>query len=68
MSVVAIGRMKASEALPTLKSYSEPGGIHTDVGYACAWSIKHMTGKPFKKPVPVISFYGNFFLEPVAED
>jgi HEAT repeat protein len=68
MSVVAIGRMKASEALPTLKSYSEPGGIDTDVGYACAWSIKHMTGKPFKKPVPAIGFYGNFFLEPVVED
>ena len=60
--------MKASDALPTLEFYSEPGGIGSEVGYACAWAIKHMTGKPFKKPVPAIGFYGNFFLEPVADD
>lgn len=63
MAVVSIGRMKANEAMSTLTFYSEPGGIQTQVGYACAWAIKHMTGKSFKKPVPWKGYYGNFFLE-----
>ena len=68
MSAVAIGRMKAAEALPTLEYYSEPSGIASSVGYACAWSIKQITGKPYKEPVPAIGFYSNFFLEPVKRD
>lgn len=68
MSAVALGRMKAAEALPTLEYYGEPGGIGSPVGYACAWSIKQITGKPFNKPVPPVGYYGNFFLEPMKGD
>jgi len=68
MSVVAIGRMRAEEALPTLGTYSEPGGIQTEVGYACAWAIEQMTGKSFKKPVPRKGYYGDFFLEPIRRN
>jgi len=66
MSVVAIGRMKASESLPTLDSFSEPDGISSEVGYACAWAIEQITGKPFEKPKAATTSYTDFFLEPLG--
>jgi hypothetical protein len=61
---ITLGRMKAADALPTLETYSEPAGIVSPVGYACAWSIERLTGKPIPpRPVP-IKYHVNFFLEP----
>ena len=68
MSAVTIGRMKAHEALPTLESFSEPQGIASELGYACAWAIEQITGRPFKKPEATTTFYTHFFLEPLVED
>ena len=63
-SAITLGRMKAAAALPTLELYSEPGGIQSAVGYACAWSIERITGKPIIPPRTPIKFHTNFFLEP----
>ena len=68
MSAVAIGRMKASEALDTLEEFHKQDGVGSQVGYACAWAIKQITGEPFEEPKPSIGYYGNFFLEPLRQD
>jgi HEAT repeat protein len=66
-SAISLGRMNASEALPTLEKFNEPWGIHSTVGYACAWSIERLTGRPFP-PVPTpIDYHTGFFLEPLDE-
>lgn len=63
-SAVTLGRMKAAAALPTLELFSEPGGIQSTVGYACAWSIERITGKPVTPPPTPIKYHSDFFLEP----
>ena len=68
MSAVAIGRMKAREALNTLQEFRDQEGVGSEVGYACAWAIKQMTGEEFEEPETPIGFYGNFFLEPLKQD
>ena len=68
MSAVAIGRMKAREALPTLEVFDEDDGITSQIGYACAWSIEQMTGKPFEKPKAATGAYTDFFLEPLGQN
>ncbi len=65
---VTLGRMKAADALSTLEFFSEPAGIVSPVGYACAWSIERLTGKPIPpRPVP-IKYHVNFFLEPRQDE
>ncbi len=64
-SAIALGRMNARDALPELELYSEPSGIHTDVGYACCWAIREITGQEFKPPGRSIQYYRNFFLQPL---
>jgi HEAT repeat protein len=66
-SAISLGRMKASEALPTLETFSEPLGIFSEVGYACAWSIERLTGKPIP-PLPTpVNYHVGMFLEPLEE-
>lgn len=63
---VALGRMKAAAALPALEMFNEPSGICSPVGYACAWSIERLTGKPIPPRPVAIKYHVNFFLEPSA--
>jgi HEAT repeat protein len=67
-SAIALGRMKAAEALPTLELFSEPRGIQSAVGYACAWSIERITGKPISPPRTPIKYHSDFFLEPCQDE
>jgi HEAT repeat protein len=64
-SAIGLGRMKAREALPELKLYYEPDGIYSEVGYACCWAIREITGQEFKPPVRLIRFHSDFFLQPL---
>jgi hypothetical protein len=64
-SAIALGRMKARDALPKLELYAEPNGVHTDVGYACCWAIREITGQEFKPPERPIRYHHNFFLQPL---
>ena len=66
-AAITLGRMKAATALPTLELFCEAGGIRSPVGYACAWSIERITGKPIPPPPPTIKYYTDFFLEPREE-
>ncbi|MBC8870311.1 MAG: HEAT repeat domain-containing protein [Planctomycetes bacterium] len=68
MSAVAIGRMKAREALNTLQKFRDQDGVGSEVGYACAWAIEQITGETFEEPATPIGYYGNFFLEPLKQD
>ncbi len=64
LAAVTLGRMKAASALPTLELFSEPAGIQTEIGYACAWSVERISGKPLPAIHLPIKYYGDFFLEP----
>lgn len=64
-SAISLGRMRAVEALPVLESFSEPAGIHTTIGYACAWSIERLTDKPIPSLLTPIYYYSELFLEPL---
>jgi HEAT repeat protein len=66
-AAISLGRMKAATALPTLELFSEPTGIQSPGGYACAWSIERISGKPIPPPRPPIKYYTDFFLEPREE-
>ena len=65
-SAVSLGRMKAADALPTLETYNNPKGVNNPVGYACAWSIQRLTGKPIPPLIVPIKYHSGFFLEPRA--
>jgi len=67
MSAVAIGRMKAREALNTLQKFRDQDGAGSEVGFACAWAINQITGEEIEEPETPIGYYGNFFLEPLKQ-
>ncbi len=65
MSAVSLGRMKAEDALPTLRRFYQADGLYGDVGYACCWAIHQITGEPIPElETPKMSLMG-WFLEPV---
>ena len=65
MAAVALGRMKASEELPTLRKYSAREGVAVDaVGRGCGWAIAQITGQPLPAPAPVRRVEANWFLAP----
>jgi len=68
MAAVAIGRMKARDAVPTLESFYVPERIGDEVGYACAWSVEQITGRPFEKPKAGVGYHTHFFLEPFRKN
>jgi len=63
-SAITLGRMKAASALPTLEYYSEPTGIQSPLGFACAWSIERISGKAMPPIELPIKYYTDFFLVP----
>jgi HEAT repeat protein len=67
-SAITLGRMKAADALPTLEMFGEPGGSQSALGYACAWSIQRITGKPIPRASSAIKYYTDFFLEPREDE
>ncbi len=64
-SAISLGRMRAIETLPVLESFSEPDGIYTSVGYACAWSIQRLTDRPIPALASPVHYYSELFLEPL---
>ena len=64
-SAIALGRMKARSALPELEMFGEPNGVQTEVGYACCWAIREITGQEFKPPGQSFQYHGDFFLQPL---
>jgi hypothetical protein len=61
---LTLGRMKAEEALPTLRKFKGDGPMYDPVAYACGWAIHQITGEPLpefadSEPIP-----RRWFLEP----
>jgi len=51
MSAIALGRMKAAEALPALRKFCPDGKLSRDpVNNACGWAIARITGVPLPPP------------------
>jgi len=49
-----------------LETFNNPKELVNPIGYACAWSIERLTGKPIPPLVTPIKYHGGFFLEPRA--
>ncbi|MFV1966955.1 MAG: HEAT repeat domain-containing protein, partial [Pirellulaceae bacterium] len=67
MSAIALGRMRAESALPTLRRIASMHGPNREPGRACYWAIERITGEP--APPPEKSEVGvlGWFLEPIAD-
>ena len=65
MAAVSMGRMKAESALPALRQFLSLESVNGDVGYCCAWSLKHMTGRPIDEREPVQRTRTTWFLKPI---
>ena len=64
MSAIAIGRMKAAQALPTLRRFwrgRPSGGLVED---ACGWAIARITGERVPAPEPIQRLQRDWFLVP----
>ncbi len=66
MSAVSLGRMKAENAVPTLRKFYAVGeNANRTVGYACAWSLRRLLSEEIADPkTPTVAQRG-WFLEPV---
>lgn len=60
MCAVGIGRMKAEAQLAAVRRFAVEG---SDVGLACRWAIKQITGEEFPKMEPLKRHILGFFLE-----
>jgi HEAT repeat protein len=65
MSAVSLGRMKAAEAVATLRRFYENDMLNSDVGLACRWAIHNMTGEWLPGPTPRIVEFGGWSLAPL---
>ncbi|HEX6986093.1 MAG TPA: phycocyanin alpha phycocyanobilin lyase [Planctomycetaceae bacterium] len=65
MSAVTLGRMKAGEALPTLREFAAPNGARGNVDAACNWAIHRMTGETFPRAEDARVTETGWFLEPI---
>jgi HEAT repeat protein len=64
-SAVALGRLKARDALPTLRRFYPSGEPSSDpVANACGWAIAQITGKPMAAARSVRKMESGWFLYP----
>jgi HEAT repeat protein len=66
MAAVALGRMKASQALPTLRRYWPGKRTQEPVANACGWAIERITGEAVPAPESIRQQYPDWFLVPQA--
>jgi HEAT repeat protein len=65
MSAIALGRIKAQEALPILrKYYPSPKPSRERVGKACAWAVAALTGEKMPEPGTIEDLQQGWFLMP----
>jgi hypothetical protein len=62
--VITLGRMKAEEGLPTLRSFRGAGPIYGEIEYACAWAIHQIGGGPAPEFAELPLMRRSWFLEP----
>jgi HEAT repeat protein len=65
MCAVALARMKAKDALPTLHKFCSDFKPNLDpLTTACGWAIEQLTGEKMPPPVDLIRYQINWFLVP----
>jgi HEAT repeat protein len=62
-SAVTLGRLKARDALPSLRRYFVPGA-DDPVNSSCGWAIAQITGEAMPPPRPIQKPLGSWFLSP----
>lgn len=67
MAAVSLGRMKAAQMLPTLRSVFKNLTLDCGAGYACAWAIWQLTGEEIPPLAPRIVMENGWFLTPIVE-
>lgn len=65
LAAVALGRMKASAAVPTLKEYYTGKPTPDPVNNACGWALAQITGVPVPPPGTVEQPASGWFLTPL---
>ena len=65
MCAIALGRMNAESALPSLGNNAVPSA---GVGYACYWAIERMTGEKPPPPKNLKERINDFFLMPIPDE
>ena len=72
MAAVSLGRMKATTAIEELERFYMAGkSVNHDmreVGYACAWAIRQITGRNVPDPPIPDDLQQGWFLEPIDVD
>jgi len=63
MSAIALGRMKAREALPVLRKFSGGPTVAEATQYACGWAIHCITGEPMPTFITPVLKRRGWFLE-----
>jgi len=66
-SAITLGRMGAQQSVATLRFFRDAETLLSEVGYACAWALKQLTGENYEEPKPPLRTYTNFFLEPLPD-
>jgi HEAT repeat protein len=65
MSAVALGRMKAKEALPSLRTFYPDGiAVGNPIHDACGWAVQQITGEVMPPPKLVETMNRDWFLTP----
>ncbi|MBI1338510.1 MAG: hypothetical protein GC164_16325 [Phycisphaera sp.] len=64
-SAIALGRMKDTGSLVTLRKFMGEEGFASEIGVACAWAVGQITGTPVPRPDPAPANQTGFFLQPV---
>jgi HEAT repeat protein len=65
MSAVTLGRLRAKEALASLRANCPDQEPSTDpVVTACGWAVERITGEALHPPKPVPKEWGDWFLKP----
>ncbi len=63
MAAISLGRMRAEDALPTLRRFAQ--GDFPEVQRACAWALHEITGEPMPKLETIEIQRRNWFLDPI---
>jgi HEAT repeat protein len=64
MSAVTLGRIRAKEALPTLRAFYAGRASEDAVSNACGWAVGQITGEPMPRPETVRQTQRDWFLVP----
>jgi hypothetical protein len=64
MAAISLGRMKAVDALPTLRKLYPGGQPGEGPGRACAWAIERITGEAVPTLATVRRVHTDWFLTP----